>query len=196
MLNIAMEDKKKLILDHEEYMARQLARRVIEKPAPSVWMIFIPIFFVFYVSKIKQYSSGLKNFAENYLITRRRALDTAFEAEQSGVLPEIDQLVAKIDSIPADVRPLYRDWMSLLVDHYRGLLAAPGNSLQDLQRARFRNKSNYLLFCNQLNKTENAFNMAILPGLEGDQQDLRYILDRIDQGITDLRRTEVEEIFT
>ena len=191
-----MEDKKKQIFDYEESVAGQLARRVIEKPVPSVWMILIPIFFVFYAWKIKQYSSGLKNFTENYLISRRRALDTAFEAEQCGVPPEIDKLVEKADDIPADARPFYRDWMSLLVDHYLALLTAPGNNPQDLKRSHYRNKSSYLLFCNQLNKVENAFNMSVLPGLEGDQQDLHYILDRIDKAITDLRRKEVEELFS
>lgn len=196
MIKISIEDKKNQILDYEKSTASRLARRVIEKPDPSVWMIFMPIFFVFHAWKIKQYSNGLKYFVGNYLISRRRALDTAFEAEQSGVPPDIDQLVEKVDNIPAKVQPFYHNWMTLLVNHYRGLLAAPGDSQQDLKRALYRNKSSYLLFCNQLNKAENAFNIALLPGLEGDQQDLRYILDKIDQGITDLRRKEVNEIFS
>ena len=196
MGNLSMEDKKRQILDNEELMARQLARRVIEKPVPAVWMILIPVFFVFYAWKIKQYSNGLKDFAENYLISRRRALDTAFEAEQSGNPPEIDRLVAKADDIPSEARRLYRDWMSLLVDHYRSLLAAPGISHKELIRANYRTKSNYLLFCNKLNKTENAFNRALLPGIEGAPQDLRYILDRMELGVVDLRRKEVEEIFS
>ena len=87
-----MEDKKRQILNNEEFMARQLARRVIEKPVPAVWMILIPVFFVFYAWKIKQYANGLKDFAEHYLISRRRGLDAAFEAEQSGNLPEIDHI--------------------------------------------------------------------------------------------------------
>jgi hypothetical protein len=194
--NLSMEDKKIQIVDNEEFMARQLARRVIEKPVPAVWMILIPVFFVFHVWKIKQYANGLKDFAENYLISRRRALDTAFEAEQSGNLPDIDHLVEMADTFPAEARRLYRDWMSLLVDHYRFMLAAPGNSYKELIRAHYRIKSNFLLFCNKLNKTENAFNLALLPDIKGDSQDLRYILDRMESGVADLRRKEIEEIFS
>ncbi len=196
MNNLSMEDKKRQILDNEEFMARQLARRVIEKPVPAVWMILIPVFFVFHAWKIKQYSNGLKDFAENYLISRCRALDTAFEAEQSGNSPEIDHLVEMADTIPAEARRLYHDWMSLLVDHYRSLLTAPGNSHKELIRAHYRTKSNFLLFCNKLNKTENSFNISLLPGIEGTPQDLRFILDRMELGVADLRRQEVEEIFS
>ncbi len=191
-----MEDKKRQIFDNEEFMARQLARRVIEKPVPAVWMILIPIFFVFYAWKIKQYSNGLKSFEENYLISRRRALNTAFEAELSGNLPEIDRLVEKADTIPAEARRLYRDWMSLLVDHYRSMLAVSGNSYKEMIRAHYRTKLNYLLFCNKLNLTENAFNLSLLPDIEGVPQDLRYIIDRMELGVADLRRKEIEKIFS
>lgn len=191
-----MEAKKQLILEYEKYMARQLARHVIEKPAPSVWMIFVPIFFVFYVWKVKQYSNGIKSFVENYLLSRRRALDTAFEAVQRGAPPEIEQLVQQASGIPAVALPLYRNWMSLLVDHYRGLLTEPGKSQQDLKKSYYQNKTRYLSFCDQLSQTENSFNTALLPTIEGDQQDLRFVLERIEKGAADLRHQEVEEIFS
>lgn len=193
---LSMEHKKRQIVDNEEFMARQLARRVIEKPVPALWMILIPVLFVFYAWKIKQYSNGLKDFAENYLLSRRRALDTAFEAEQSGNLPDIDHLVKMADTMPAVARHAYRDWMSLLVDHYRSMLAAPGNSYKELVRAHYRTKTNFLLFCNKLNNTENAFNRSLLPGIKGESEDLRYILDRMDSSVADLRRKEIEEIFS
>lgn len=191
----AMKDKKNQIVAHEESIARQLVGQVIDRPVPSVWMIFIPIFFVFYIWKIKQYAKGVKDFVENYLLSRRQALDAAFEAEQNAIPPDIDQLVKKAGGIPAAPQPLYRDWMALLVDHYCGLLSAHGNSYQDLNRAYYQDKSRYLQFCNQLNTAERAFSKTLLPAIDGDQQDLRYVLDKIDQGVADLRRKEGEEIF-
>ncbi len=196
MTEDSLEDKKQRILEYEESMARQLARRVIDKPVPPVWMILIPIFFIFYAWKIKEYSNGLKGFAEHYLLSRRRALDTAYEAEQSGREPDIEQLLEPVTEIPANARPYYRTWIALLIDHYRNLLKARGNSAQGLIRHHYRAKSTYLLSSNQLNKAENTYNMALLPKIEGDQQDIRYVLEKMERGIADLRRQEAEVIFS
>lgn len=196
MSELSIEDKRTAILEYEESMARQLARRVIDKPIPPVWMILVPVFFVFHAWKIKQYSNGLKDFTEHYLITRRRALDTAYEAELSGEPPDIEQLVEDTQTISASARPPYQYWVSLLTDHYRNLLKARGNSVPDLIRSHYRNKLNYLLFNNQLNQAENDFNITLLPKIEGDRQDIRYVLDKMEKGITDLHRKEVEEVFS
>jgi hypothetical protein len=196
MSNLSLEDKKIKIGEYEERMARQLARLVIDKPIPPVWMILIPVFFVFYAWKIKEYSSGLKNFAENYLSSRRRALETAYEAERSGKPPDIEQLVKDTKAIPAHARQLYQHWITLLIDHYRNLLKARGDTVQGLIRSHYRDKLNYMLFNNQLDQAENEFTMALLPKIEGEQQDVRYILDKMKRGITDLHRQEVEEAFS
>lgn len=196
MSELSIEDKRKKILEYEESIARQLARRVIDKPIPPVWMILVPVFFVFHAWKIKEYSNGLKDFAEHYLITRRRALDSAYETELSGEPPDIEQLVKDTQAISAGARPSYQHWVSLLIDHYRNLLRARGNSVPDLIRSHYLNKHNYLLFNNQLNQAENSFNTALLPKIEGDQQDIRYVLDKMEQGITELHHREVEEVFS
>lgn len=196
MIELPIEEKKRQILEYEEAMARQLARRVVDKPVPPIWMILIPIFFVFHAWKIKEYSNGLKSFAEHYLLSRRRALDTACESEIGGTQPDIDQLLEKNNAIPASASSCYRTWITLLINHYCNLLKAPGNSVHELIRSHYRNKSTYLLFNNQLRTAENSYNVSLLPKIEGDQQDLRYVLDKMEQGITDLQRKEVEDVFS
>ncbi len=196
MSELSLKDKKNQILDNEEVMASQLARKVIEKPVPPIWMVLIPIFFVFYAWKIKQYSNALKDFAKHYLISRHQALDAAFEAQLSGEPPEIGQLIEMASSIPAKAKPLYRTWISLLVKHYHSLLAAQGNSHHDLIRSHYRTKSSYLLFCNQLNNAEHTYNMALLPDIEGDQRDLRDILNKMKHGLKDHYQKETKEIFS
>ena len=42
------EEKAKMILDHEEWFAESLAIKIVEKPTLSVWMILIPIVFIYY----------------------------------------------------------------------------------------------------------------------------------------------------
>ncbi len=195
MSNLSPEDKKKEIINNEEAIAGQLARKVLEKPVPPIWMIFIPIFFVFHAWKIKQYSSGLKDFAKHYLISRNRAMDTAFDALGRGKPPEIEQLDEMAECIPVKAQPLYHTWMTLLVNRYYFLLNTQGNSHYDLIRSQYRTKSSYFLFCNMSNQAEHAYNLALLPGIEGDQEDFRFILERMKQGVKDHYQKEIKEIF-
>jgi hypothetical protein len=190
-----LDEKKQLILANETAMARQLALHVIEKPVPRVWMIFIPVFFVFYFWKLKEYETSLKVFVENHLISRRRTLEAVVAAEEGGQPVDIGQLVAKID-MQEDTRPLCAEWLTVLAGHFRLLLAAAGDSYPDLLRSGYRNKSSYLSFCRQLGKAETAFNMALLPTIEGDRTELCQVTDIMAEGMNDLRCREAEEIFS
>lgn len=196
MIERSLDDKKTLILEYEKSRAHELARRVIDKPVPSVWMILIPVFFVFYGWKIREYSKGLKNFSAHYLISRERALDIAFEAEQNGRRRELDDLVDDVHPIAAEARPSYLSWMSILVEHYRRLLAARGDSVPALIRTCYRNKSTYEILNKELNAAESAFNQALLPNVEGDQQDIRYVAEKMEKSIAALYREEVGDVFS
>ncbi len=55
MTILSLADKKALILDNENSMARRLAVRVFDKPEPPIWMIFVPIFFVLFAPKRKTF---------------------------------------------------------------------------------------------------------------------------------------------
>ena len=46
--------KQEQILAREEALANRLALAVLDKPTPPIWMILIPVFFVFYAWKLKQ----------------------------------------------------------------------------------------------------------------------------------------------
>ena len=189
------QQKKQYILEHESELARQLAALVLDKPKPPIWMIFIPVFFVFFVQKLNQYKSGLKDFVENFLKSRRRAIEEALIAEETGNPTDASKLAETMGSIPDQAKPLFAAWMTVLIDHYRLLLTTEGNSHEALVRAGYRNKTNYLLFCNTLNKAENAYSQALLPKLDGDSQDLRQIVEKIDRCVTDLRRQDADKIF-
>jgi hypothetical protein len=190
------QQKKQYILEHESILARQLAALVLDKPKPPIWMIFIPVFFVFFVQKMNQYKSGLKDFVENYLKSRRRAMEAALEAEETGNPTDVHKLAETMGSIPDQAKPLFAAWMALLIDHYRLLLTAPGNSHEALVRGGYRNKTNFLLFCNSLNKAENAYSQALLPKLDGDSQDILHVVEKIDRCVTDLRRQDADKIFS
>jgi hypothetical protein len=190
-----LDEKKQLILANETAMARQLALHVIEKPVPRVWMIFIPVFFVFYFWKLKEYETSLKVFVENHLISRRRTLEAVVAAEEGRQPVDIGQLTARIE-MQEDTRPLCAEWLTVLAGHFRLLLVASGDSYPDLVRSGYRDKANYLSFCRKLGKAETAFNMALLPTIEGDSTDLCQITDMMAEGMNNLRCREAEEIFS
>lgn len=191
-----VDQKRQQILDHESKLANQLALQVLEKPKPPIWMIFVPIFFVFFVQKMNQYKSGLTEFVDNYLRSRRHALEAALEAEETGKPANVAELVEKAGNIPEQAKPLFASWMEILIDHYRLLLTSQGSNHATLVRAGYQNKTNYLLFCNCLNKAENAYSMALLPEMDGDNQDLSHIIKKIDICVTNLRRQDADTIFS
>lgn len=191
-----VDQKKQQILEHESQLANRLALMVLDKPKPPIWMIFVPIFFVFFVQKMNQYKSGLTEFVENYLRSRRHALEAAMEAEETGRPANIAGLVDKLGNIPEQAKPFFEEWMAVLVDHYRLLLTSHGNSHSLLVRTGYQSKTNYLLFCNCLNKAENAYSMALLPEMDGDNQDLHHVIKKIDACVTNLRRQDADTIFS
>lgn len=195
MTTHSTDDKKQLILDHEIMLAQLLARQVLDKPKPPLWMIFVPVFFVFFIQKMNQYKSGLEDFVENYLKSRRRALEEAVVAQESGIAVDMEALLEQIDTIPPQARPMFAEWMAMLIEHYLLLLTSPGSSHAALVRNAYRNKTNYLLFCNCLNKAENAYNVALLPETQGDSQDIHHIIQKMDICVTNLRRQDAETIF-
>ena len=190
------EERRNLILAHEQEKARQLAFQVIEKPQPRVWMIFIPIFFVFYFWKLKQYESGLNDFAEHHLIPYRRTLDAVFAAEEDNRPVEIESLMPQNGQLDEKTRHAYRQWLELLARHFHLLLNARGRSYPELVRAAYRTKSNYILSCRQLAKAEKTYNLAILPTIEGDTATLRQITESMAEGTETIVKKEAEAIFS
>ena len=116
-----------LILAEEKRFAALVSTKVIDKPKLGIWMILIPVFFVFYFWQLKRYSEGRKTFAEKFMITRQRALEQALRSAESGRGPNIEAVVSASD-IPDTIRKDYRRWVAVLVDHYRDLILAHGSN--------------------------------------------------------------------
>ena len=189
-------EKRLQLLNYEEGMARRLAGQVMDKPKPPIWMIFIPVFFVFFAMKLSDYKKGLADFVKNYLIARERALDLACESIEEEKEAAIDRLMENASTLPKKAQPLYRDWITLQTEHYRNLLLAPGESMAEMVRNHYRNKAAFLVVNNRLTTAENTFNSALLPDIEGDGEDISYIGARIERFSTEMRRQEVDELFS
>ena len=187
--------KKQVILDHERALAGKLALGVLDKPKPPLWMIFVPIFFVFFAQKMRQYSSGMEDFVENYLKPRRLALDAALEAIGTGTPADPARQPERAGAIPEHSRALFTEWMNVLADHYQTLLEARGDTPEALIRSGYRTKTDFLLQCNVLGKAEHAFSQSLMSNIEGDRQDIQNVVEKMRAHTAELRRNEADTAF-
>jgi hypothetical protein len=190
----SFSEKHVIILENEKRFADALAVLVLDKPKLSVWMILIPIIFVYYFYRLQKFSNGRTAFAENYMISRKRALNEALAVIQTGKEPDIDKLV-KLSSLPEDVRKQNAALLALLVSHYTDLLRSDGDNFESLVQSAYRSRTNYLLFNNQLNQVEKTLNSTLMPHLDGTLEGVNDIVSAIERHSEKLRRDHAEAIF-
>ena len=194
-MEVNLAQNRDLILAHERQFAGRVAGEVVDKPVLAMWMILIPVFFVFYFFQLKRYKNGLKEFSRNFLITRERALDHVCEASGQNSTVDMDELVAQSDS-PEQVRHEYRLWIEALVDHYRTLIQAPGSSYEELVRNGFNDEPSYQSSLDRLNRTERDLSHALTPHLPGDEQTIEAVIKSMQASVQMLRQSQCEEIFS
>ncbi len=189
-------EKKEIIHEAEERFAYDLAKELLPKPAMSVWMILIPIIIVFHMYRHQQVMNSRREFVENYLISRFRALEEAFRSLEKGDGPDISNIVSKADDLPASVLPAYRTWMRELTDHFTDLLSSSGDSYAELVRSAYRSKSEYLFDLNALNRCERDFNAQLKLHMAESSPDASAAFDAMEKGSENLRRIRAEKIYT
>ena len=156
----SLERKKELILQRELLFANAIGAAVFEKPKVSFWMILIPILFLYFIYRMQRFKSGRLKFDQEFMTTRRKALDLAVEALETGVKPNIDR-IARESGITDALEKHYASWLRTLVDYYDDLLAAEGDTFESLVRSAYHNRTNYLLTLNRLNTVEKEFYRAL-----------------------------------
>ncbi len=188
------KDKSKIILEQEEQFAIMLASQVINKPQLSLWMILIPIFFVFYFTNLSKYKNGCRQFADNYLIDKKRALNEAVAAFDGGREPDIRGL-AELSNMNNEAREKQADILAILVEHYSTLLNSDGEDFASLIRSAYGSLTDYLLFLNRLNHAEREVNKSLKPDLEESDEVINDIVSNMEVVSERLRREAAESIF-
>ena len=72
-----LAQKRDIILQRELAFANAIGAAVIDKPKVSFWMVLIPILFVYFIYRAQRFKSDRMQFDEEFMTTRRRAMDTA-----------------------------------------------------------------------------------------------------------------------
>ncbi len=186
--------KQSAIFARERQFARELASRVIFKPELSIWMIVIPVFFVYYFWRLKQYSKNSRTFVEQWMRPRRQTLQEAAAGLEKDRPVNFDRVIPA-DRIPPGALAPYRDWIGALYRYYSDLLRARGDDYDQLARDAHGNKSTHLLVLNHLNMHEKKLNAALQPHLEASDPDVGEVIQRIESCCADLRRQEADRIF-
>jgi hypothetical protein len=188
-------NKKELILVNEKKFAAILAGQVLVKPKLSPWMIFIPFIFIFYFQDFSKYKKQRKEFLDNWLLSRKKALNEAEQAIDEKRKPDT-QKIADQANLKARVSGKYDRLLKVMADHYSLLLNAKGDSYGDLVRFAYKNRQgDFLFFVNQLMDAEIALNKALVPQLSKTSQGVKSTIKKIEKASEKLRHLEVKQIF-
>ena len=189
----SLQHKKELILEAEEAFTRTIGQALFEKPKVSLWMILMPILLLHFIHRMQQFKMGIGRFKDEYMVTRRSALDLAVEAVAGGIEPRIEAQVQKTGLAPSLIPP-YRAWMETLVKHYTTLLTADGDSFEALVRDAFADRAAFLQAVEGLSGAEKAFHAALQPRM-AETTDTAEIVATIESKSLRLRRESAEAIF-
>jgi len=190
---IAIDRRKEIILERELDFANAIGSAVVEKPRVSFWMIMMPPLFIYFIYRMKKYKEGRIKFDEEFMAARRRAMEAALEAVETGAGPDIDRVVQQSELADTFAKP-YASWVRVLVEYYMDLLSAAGENFETLVRSAYHNRTNYLLSLNRLGLVEKEFFAALKPHLvaiEGAAE----IITTIETQSQHLRRRFAEQIF-
>ena len=188
-----LDRKKTLILERERYFANAVGSAVFEKPKISMWVIMIPFLFLHFVYRMQKYKMGRLKFDEDFMLTRRRAMDVAVDAVETGARPRVEEAVRDF-GVPAALELPYGVWMRALAEYYMDLLKADGAAFEDLVRAAFRSRGDFLLTLNRLNTVEKEFYDVLRPQLAATEGAVDIIATIISNSQR-LRRELAQQIF-
>lgn len=190
----SIQEKRAIIWASEEQFAHALASAVLDRPKISIWMILIPIIIVFHMYRYQKYVDGRNKFCEHYLLSRKRALEASVRALETGQPCDVHGIV-KQANIPEDTRSEYTAWIRVLCDHFGDLIRCEGDSIEALVKSAYKNRTNFLLFLNQLSDSEKRLNAALSPHLRETTEGIDEIIWRMEQASEILRRDAAERIF-
>lgn len=188
-----LTEKREIILRQELLFANAIGSAVFEKPQVSFWMILIPFLFLYFLYRMQAYKTSRTKFDEEFMTTRRRAMDAAFHAVQTNAAPDMDEATYNL-GLPEPLQKPYRAWLKALIDYYMDLLAARGDGFEPLVRTAYRNRTEYLLTLNRLTTVEREYYAVLKPQLAA-AEGAAGIIETIESQSQRLRRELAEQIF-
>lgn len=186
-----LKKKRALLIEQEKKIARALSRRVLEKPPLSVWMILIPIIFVYWFMRLQKVTQGQNEFVLNYMLTRELAIQEAFRAVCEKRPPDCRDIAGQA-KIAARAIPPYEELLTRLTGVYTTLLQQDGSNFPAMVRRAYPAKSAWLLLQNDLNQAEKKLHRALADPSDANQGET---ISKIETHSGMLRRELADEIY-
>ncbi len=188
-----------LIWNQENQFAYRVARQVLQKPKISVWLVLIPILFLYYAHKIQQYKAAVHDFSKGLTRSKFLALDSAKEEIDSGRKNEDYNEAFSSDDLKNSpnvmrVKDKQIAEVELLKYHYKKLLCQQGSSYQDLIRKTYRTAAEYRRFLKELVRAEEEVNEAVLRAYHPEKE-ARDVTKRMQKAALALREEELPTFF-
>ncbi len=198
-MRVSVEHRARLILAAEETLAQDLARGVLPRPKPSVWMILLPPLFVFFALAMDRHKKASRMFKEGFLFTKRLALERVVrelggEAVGPLAFPDPPAGVGTPEAW-ARIRAAQAEEVTLLQGHYRRLLLASASTFAGLVQGAYATPGEYLAFCNALRRAEMAVNAAIVAEVHSSAE-AREAARAMETRLEHLRLEQVQRIFS
>jgi hypothetical protein len=201
-MSASLKKKFDHIYNYERSIGSSLAMRVIQSKPIGVWEFLIPIVFILHFMRNKQ---SRELFIQNYMFTKRLALDGAFKMLHKGLSRE-DVISGIADKTRAlltapETQGIYSETIlqqqmneiDLLFDHYCTLLSAEGQDYDALMRGAYGSLKNYSIFHERLKSAEKKVSDAARQTL-GAKADIDRLL-RIEKATEEIRQSQINKIF-
>ena len=199
---VSLKKKYDLIYNYERLIGNSVALIVIKSKPIGVWEFLIPIVFILHYMRNKQ---SRELFIQNYMFTKRLALDAAFKMLKNGLSREdaicgIEDKTRALLTAP-ETQGIYSEFIrlqqmneiDLLVDHYSRLLGADGEDYDAMTRDAYGSRLDYLKFHGQLIFAESKVVDAARQTL-GSKADMNALL-RIESATEEIRQSQIAKIF-
>ncbi|MFU8818352.1 MAG: NF038143 family protein [Desulfurivibrio sp.] len=191
-------ENQRLISDYEFSFAQRLARGVLEKPKISVWLVLIPILFLYYAHKIQRYKAGLQGFCDGVMHTPKIALEAVVAELLGADGPDYRELFLAVhpDPTPQVLKVLERQTaqLELLKEHYRRLLLQVAPDYRGLLRGAYRNRIEYGDFLDRLSRAEEEVGQAVLAAFRPGEE-ARRVNERMARLSRELRAEDQRRFF-
>jgi hypothetical protein len=194
-----LEARREMIWNQEQLVAYEVAKVVIPKPKVTVWMIMLPLLFLFFLHDLKKFKTGITDFAQGFLKNKKTALDLTFNATREGIPVEakLAQFAAEAWPAPADQNELHekqRREIACLMNHYQRLLTGSGKSYAALIKNVYPSAPKYQIFLDTLFELESGVLKAVLQSTPTDGN-AHEIAKLMQTATRQMRQRERDRIF-
>ena len=190
----SITDKSTIILNQETQFAKKLAGRIMNKPELSVWMILIPIIFVFYFYQLQRFTAAKKAFVENYLISVKRALAAVTGLIESGREPDFAQLAQETE-LPQESAAAQIELFVCFSEQIHKLLKAKGKTYEKLVRSAYKEAAGFKLGLGQLQQCEQKLNESLKLKMSEEHEEISNTITKIEVASQQLRNELVDAVF-